>query len=66
MDHERVTRNTVPTVSFTLPLSLKRWADEEAKRRGLGRSAFLVALLTAERERCEADEHARELAAVPA
>lgn len=63
MDHERVTRSTIPTVSVTMPLSLKRWLDEEAERRGLNRSAFVAELIAAERDRCETAPD-RELAAV--
>lgn len=66
MDQERVTRSSIPTVCVTMPLSLKTWLDDEAERRGLSRSALVVALVVQERQRQGVEAEGVDSEAIPA
>lgn len=49
MDENKVTRETLPTASFTLTVSLIRWIEEESTRRGVKKSVLVREILDAAR-----------------
>lgn len=44
-ERETVTRETLPTASFSLTVSLIAWIAEEAKRRGVSKSELVRQVL---------------------
>lgn len=50
---ERVTRETLPTASFSLTVSLIAWIAAEAERRGVAKSVVVREVLEAAREEQE-------------
>jgi hypothetical protein len=49
MDSEKVSRETLPTASFSLTVSIISWLEEEAKRRGIKKSVLVREILDAAR-----------------
>lgn len=45
IERETVTRETLPTASFSLTVSLIAWIAEEAKRRGISKSELVRQVL---------------------
>jgi hypothetical protein len=55
MNDELVTRRVKPQAVVMMPLSVKRWIEEQARERGTSQSQVMLDAILAEKERVEAE-----------